>query len=102
MKRTTALYFTYAWGGTPNNGELKLGRFVDHMDVINRTNFYRCLMNNFWASGGVTNEDLPLKGIWILQHCLALPRWHVMPLIVEVWFLHLRTCLIKTLFLAKK
>jgi hypothetical protein len=64
-------------GGTPEGGELKLGTFVKLMDVINYTNFYLFLMNSFWASGGVKNEDLPLKGIWLLQHCLALPRWQL-------------------------
>jgi hypothetical protein len=62
--------------GTPKDGELKLGTFVEPMNIINPTNFYLFLMNSFRASG-VKNEDLPLKGIWLLQHCLALPRWHV-------------------------
>jgi hypothetical protein len=66
-------------GGTPKDGELKLGTFVEPIDFINRTSFYLFLMNSFRASGGggVKNEDLPLKGIWLLQHCLAFPRWHV-------------------------
>jgi hypothetical protein len=64
-------------GVTPEDGELKLGTFVELADVINHTNFYLFRMNSFRASG-VKNEDLPLKGIWLLQHCLALPRWHVM------------------------
>jgi hypothetical protein len=39
-------------GGTPKDGELKLGTFVEPMDVINHTNFYLFLMNSFRASGG--------------------------------------------------
>jgi hypothetical protein len=27
---------------------------------------------------GVKNELFPLKCIWLLLHCLALPRWQVM------------------------
>jgi hypothetical protein len=76
QKRTTTLYFTYMRGGTPKDGKLKLGTFVELIDVMNHTNFYLFLMNSFRASG-VKNEDSPLKGIWRLQHCLALPRWHV-------------------------
>jgi hypothetical protein len=38
--------------GTPKDGELKLGTFVERMDVINHTNFYLFLMNSFRASGG--------------------------------------------------
>jgi hypothetical protein len=38
-------------GGTPKDGELKLGTFVEPMDLINRTNLYLCLMNSFRASG---------------------------------------------------
>jgi hypothetical protein len=39
-------------GGTPKDGELKLGTFVELMDVMNHTNFYLFLMNSFRASGG--------------------------------------------------
>jgi hypothetical protein len=39
-------------GGTPKDGELKLGAFVELVDVINHTNFYLFLMNSFRASGG--------------------------------------------------
>jgi hypothetical protein len=39
-------------GGTPKNGELKLGTFVELMDIINHTSFYLFLMNSFRASGG--------------------------------------------------
>jgi hypothetical protein len=39
-------------GGTPKDGELKLGTFSEHMNVINRTNFDLFLMNSFRASGG--------------------------------------------------
>jgi hypothetical protein len=46
------------------------------MDLINNANFYFFLMNSFRASRG-SKMDLPLKGKWLLQHCLALPRWHV-------------------------
>jgi hypothetical protein len=38
-------------GGTPKDGELKLGTFVELMDVINHTNFYLFLMNSFRVSG---------------------------------------------------
>jgi hypothetical protein len=71
-KKTT---ITLCGGGTPKYGELKLGAFVELLDVINRTNFYLFTINSFRTSGG-KNEDLPLKGKWLLQHCLALPRWH--------------------------
>jgi hypothetical protein len=39
-------------GGTPKDGELKLGAFVELVDVINHTNLYLFLMNSFRASGG--------------------------------------------------
>jgi hypothetical protein len=39
-------------GGTPENGELKLGAFVELADIINHTIFYLFLMNSFQASGG--------------------------------------------------
>jgi hypothetical protein len=39
-------------GGTPKDGELKLGTFVELMDIMNHTNFYLFLMNSFRASGG--------------------------------------------------
>jgi hypothetical protein len=39
-------------GGTPKDGELKHGTFIDLMDLINRANFYLFLMNSFRASGG--------------------------------------------------
>jgi hypothetical protein len=38
--------------GIPKDGELKLGTFVELMDLINHTNFYIFLMNSFRASGG--------------------------------------------------
>jgi hypothetical protein len=38
--------------GTPKDGELKLGKFVEPMDVIIHTNFYLFLVNSFRASGG--------------------------------------------------
>jgi hypothetical protein len=31
-------------GGTPKDGELKLGTFVELMDIMNHTNFYLFLM----------------------------------------------------------
>jgi hypothetical protein len=40
------------WGGTLEDGKLKLGAFVELADVINYINFYLFLMNNFLASGG--------------------------------------------------
>jgi hypothetical protein len=39
-------------GGTPKDGKLKLGTFVELADIINHTNFYLFLMNSFRASGG--------------------------------------------------
>jgi hypothetical protein len=39
-------------GGTPKDGELKLGIFVEPMDIINHIDFYYFLMNSFRASGG--------------------------------------------------
>jgi hypothetical protein len=39
-------------GGTPEDGELKLGTFVKPVDVINHTTFYLCLMNSLRVSGG--------------------------------------------------
>jgi hypothetical protein len=39
-------------GGTPKDGELKLGTFVELMDLMSHTNFYLFLMNVFRASGG--------------------------------------------------
>jgi hypothetical protein len=39
-------------GGTPKDGKLKFGTFVELVNIINRTNFYLFLMNNFRASGG--------------------------------------------------
>jgi hypothetical protein len=40
------------WGGTPKDGELKLGTFVEPEDFMNDTNFYLLLMNSFRASEG--------------------------------------------------
>jgi succinate dehydrogenase flavin-adding protein (antitoxin of CptAB toxin-antitoxin module) len=42
----------YAEAEPPKDGELKLGTFVELMDIINDTNFYLFLMNSFRASGG--------------------------------------------------
>jgi hypothetical protein len=39
-------------GRTPIGGELKLGTFVEPMDIINLANFYLFLVNSFRASGG--------------------------------------------------
>ena len=39
-------------GGTPGDGEMKLGTFVELMDIINHANFHLYLMTSFWASGG--------------------------------------------------
>ena len=39
-------------GGTPEDGEMKLGTFVEPMDVINHANFHLYLMISFGASGG--------------------------------------------------
>jgi hypothetical protein len=39
-------------GGTPEDGELKFGTFVEHAEMINHTSFHLFLMNSFRASGG--------------------------------------------------
>jgi hypothetical protein len=39
-------------GGTPKDGELKLGTFVELANVINHANFYLFLVYSFRASGG--------------------------------------------------
>jgi hypothetical protein len=46
-------------GGTPKDGELKLGTFVEPMNIINRTNFHLFLMNSFRASGGSNMRIYP-------------------------------------------
>jgi hypothetical protein len=38
-------------GGTSKDGDLKLGAFVELMNVMNQTNFSLFLMNIFWARG---------------------------------------------------
>jgi hypothetical protein len=38
-------------GETPIDGELKLGAFVELVDIINHINFCLFLMNSFRASG---------------------------------------------------
>jgi hypothetical protein len=53
IKKGQQRYISRICGGvTPNDGELKLGTFVELADVINHTNFYLFLMNSFRASGG--------------------------------------------------
>jgi hypothetical protein len=65
-------------GGTPKDSELKLGIFVELTDAINHTNSYLFRMNSFRASGGSKMRIYLRKAyIWLLQHSLALPRWHV-------------------------
>jgi hypothetical protein len=39
-------------GGTHRDGKLKLGTFVELMNLINHAKFYSFLMNSFRASGG--------------------------------------------------
>jgi hypothetical protein len=39
-------------GGTPKDGKLYLGTFVEPLDIINHTNFCLFVMNSFRASGG--------------------------------------------------
>jgi hypothetical protein len=51
IKRQQRYISRICGGGTPKDGELKLGTFVELVDVINRTNFYLFLMNSFRASG---------------------------------------------------
>jgi hypothetical protein len=72
-KDNNVIFHVLCEGGTAKGGELKLGTFVEHMDIINHANFYLCLMNIF-RDNGVKNKDLPLNGKWLLRHCLALPR----------------------------
>jgi hypothetical protein len=57
-------------GGIPKVSELKLGTFVDLVEIINHTNFHLFLMNIFGLVG-VKFEDLPLKGIWLLLPCAS-------------------------------
>jgi hypothetical protein len=38
-------------GGTPKDGELKLGKFVERMDFVNPIKFHLFLINSFRASG---------------------------------------------------
>jgi hypothetical protein len=38
-KKGTTTYFTYMRGRNPKDGELKLGTFVELVDIINHTNF---------------------------------------------------------------
>jgi hypothetical protein len=52
IKTDNNVIFHIYGGVTPNNGELKLGTFVELADFINHTNFYLFRMNSFWTSGG--------------------------------------------------
>jgi hypothetical protein len=51
-KRTRTLYFTYAWGGTPEGGSMKFCTFVESLDVIKCANFHVYLMINLRARWG--------------------------------------------------
>ena len=64
-------------GETPIGGMMKLGTFVDVPDVMNHANFHLRVMGSLGAGRGSRRGVLPLKCIWLLQHCLALPRWQV-------------------------
>jgi hypothetical protein len=37
---------------------------------------------------GVKNELFPLKCIWLLLHCLALPRWQVISVLLNEHLVH--------------
>jgi hypothetical protein len=51
-KRTRTLYFTYAWGGTAEDGSMKFCTFVESLDVIKCANFHVYLMINLRARWG--------------------------------------------------
>jgi hypothetical protein len=53
IKKGQQRYISRICGGvTAKDGELKLGTFVELMNIISHTNFYLFLMNIFQASGG--------------------------------------------------
>jgi hypothetical protein len=52
MKKEQRYMSRICGGGSPEDGELKFGTFVELVDVINCTNFYIFLMYSFRASGG--------------------------------------------------
>jgi hypothetical protein len=64
-------------GGTPEGDQMKLGTFVELLDVMNRANFHISLMDSLWAIARGKKEVLPVKCKRLLQPCLALPRWQV-------------------------
>jgi hypothetical protein len=63
-------------GGTPKGGELKTWR-ICRTRGRNQPDQFLSRSDEVFGLAGVKNEDLPLKGKWLLQHCLAFPRWHV-------------------------
>jgi hypothetical protein len=53
IKKGQQRYISRICGGrTPKDGELKLGTFVERINIINHTKFYLFLMNSFRASWG--------------------------------------------------
>lgn len=55
---------------------MKLGTLVEALDVEDFAAVHLHMMDSFRASG-VRKPVMPLKCMWLLQHCLALPRWRV-------------------------
>jgi hypothetical protein len=79
-KVTKSLYFTYAWGRpypTDCNGSLHIG--LGHQRNQS-CKFMWLYVEGFGFCEGSNIGFSHRKLTWPLQHCLALPRWHVMPI----------------------
>jgi hypothetical protein len=76
-KDTNVIFHLCVGAETPEGGSMKFCTFVESLDVIKCANFHVYLMINLRARWGSKNELFPLKCIWLLLHCLALPRWQV-------------------------
>jgi hypothetical protein len=85
-KVTKSLYFTYAWGRpypTDCNGRMHIG--------LGHQRYQSCkvwwlLVKGFDFCQGSNIGFSHRKLTWPLQHCLALPRWHVIIYIMEISF----------------
>jgi hypothetical protein len=76
-KVTKSLYFTYAWGRpypTDCNGSLHIG--LGHQRNQS-CKFLWLQIEGFGFCEGSNIGFSHRKLTWPLQHCLALPRWHV-------------------------